>query len=68
MERRLWRSSNFTLFHRAMRRVVDFGRGNTRMAYADFTLSRLTKKFNLTLDTNTDLYAHIPAVCPTRRF
>jgi hypothetical protein len=38
------------------------------MAYADFTLSRLTKKFNLTLDTNADLYAHIPAVTPDPTF
>ena len=38
------------------------------MAYVDFTLSRLTKKFNLMLDTNTDLYAHIPAVLPDSAF
>lgn len=32
------------------------------MAYVDFTLSRLTKRFSLTLDTSADLYASVPAV------
>jgi hypothetical protein len=29
------------------------------MAYSDFTLSGITKKFNLTLNENTDLYANV---------
>ena len=65
---RLRRSSHSILFHRAMHRVVDFGRGNTRMAYADFTLRGVIKQFNLTLYTNTDLYAHVPAVLPDPAF
>ena len=38
------------------------------MAYSDFTLSRLTRKFNLTLETNADLFSHIPAVTPETAF
>ncbi len=38
------------------------------MAYADFTLSSVTKRFNLTLDTSMDLYGHIPAVTPEPAF
>jgi hypothetical protein len=30
------------------------------MAYADFTLSGLTKQFGLIIDENTDLFVHIP--------
>jgi hypothetical protein len=32
------------------------------VVYADFTLSRVTKQFNLTIDENTDLFADIPKV------
>jgi hypothetical protein len=30
------------------------------MAYADFNLSELTKRFHLTIDENTDLFANVP--------
>jgi hypothetical protein len=32
------------------------------MAYADFTLSGLTKQFNLTIEERTDLFADVPEV------
>src|ERR1051326_6856414 len=32
------------------------------MAYSDFTLSGLTKQFNLTLDETTDLYSGVPEI------
>lgn len=32
------------------------------MAYADFTLSSVTRQFGLTLETTTDLYSHVPEV------
>ena len=38
------------------------------MAYSDFTLPRLIKRFGLTLDTNSDLYATVPAVTPDPAF
>ena len=38
------------------------------MAYSDFTLSGLVKRFNLTLDTSANLYARIPAVTPDQAF
>ena len=38
------------------------------MAYADFTLSRLIKRFNLTLETTVDLYSQLPAVTPDPAF
>jgi hypothetical protein len=38
------------------------------MAYTDFTLSSLTKQFNLTLDTTTDLHSSIPDAAPDPAF
>src|SRR5262245_22247658 len=32
------------------------------MAYADFTLSGLTKQFNLNIEEHTDLFSHVPEV------
>lgn len=38
------------------------------MAYADFTLSGLTKQFGLTIDETTDLFADVPEVTPEAAF
>jgi hypothetical protein len=38
------------------------------MSYADFTLSSVTRQFNLTLDTTTDLYSHVSEVAPDPAF
>ena len=38
------------------------------MAYADFTLSGITKQFGLIREENADLYGHIPAIAPDPAF
>ena len=38
------------------------------MAYANFTLIRLTRQFSLTIEETTDLFADVPAVAPRPDF